>query len=258
MHVTEAQRKLGSQITWLCDSMSNELKHALGNAPNSEFIIDPEGRIVVSRPWSDPEALRKDLNTLIGTPKTRTRIADLDLPPLQPPATAAKGVVPRVTLPDRMVPVHVTPHLNGTRQPFYAKLRAEIEPEFFRSGSGQLYLGFYLDPLYEVHWNNQMAPLRFEVETDSSVVLAPPTGQGPDVDVAADADPREFLLELCDYLADPPSEAAPHRGYEFELTVHYYACDDAETFCKILTQHYTVVLESDRDGGRRRPPRRRR
>ena len=46
MHVTEARAKLGSQITWLCDSIDNDLKHALGDAPNSEFIIDPNGQII--------------------------------------------------------------------------------------------------------------------------------------------------------------------------------------------------------------------
>lgn len=258
MHVAEAKRKIGSRISWLCDSMSNDLKHALGNAPNSEFVIDPRGRIVVSRSWSDPEALRKDLNRLVGTPGTRTRVADLELPAMKPASTARKGVVERVSLPGRTLPVFVEPDLEGATQPFYAKLRAEIDPQFFSTGSGKLYLGFFLDPLYEVHWNNLMAPLRFEVKSPDGLVVAPALGSGPNVEFDADADPREFLVELCDYLAEPPSVAAPHSGYELELTVRYVVCDDAETFCKILTQHYTITLAPDRDGGARRSPRRRR
>ena len=46
MHVKEAQRTLGSEITWISDSMSNDLKHALGDSPNSEFVVDPAGKIV--------------------------------------------------------------------------------------------------------------------------------------------------------------------------------------------------------------------
>lgn len=60
MHVAEAKEKLGSKITWLCDSMENDLKHAIGDAPNSEFVIDAEGRIIVARIWSKPELLRAD------------------------------------------------------------------------------------------------------------------------------------------------------------------------------------------------------
>ena len=58
LHVKEAQRTLGSEITWIADNMDNDLKHNLGNAPNSEFIIDPEGRIVHKRSWSKPDQVR--------------------------------------------------------------------------------------------------------------------------------------------------------------------------------------------------------
>ena len=61
MQVKEAERRLGSKFTWLCDAMSNDLKHALGDAPNSEYVIDPDGKVVVRRLWSDPAKLRNDL-----------------------------------------------------------------------------------------------------------------------------------------------------------------------------------------------------
>ena len=35
LHLKEAERTLGSKFTWLADNMENELKHKLGNAPNS-------------------------------------------------------------------------------------------------------------------------------------------------------------------------------------------------------------------------------
>ena len=41
-HVKEARRTLGSGFTWICDAIDNPIKHALGNAPNSEFVIDGE------------------------------------------------------------------------------------------------------------------------------------------------------------------------------------------------------------------------
>ena len=45
-HVKEAQRTLGSKFTWICDAIDNPIKHAMGNAPNSEFVIDREGNVV--------------------------------------------------------------------------------------------------------------------------------------------------------------------------------------------------------------------
>ena len=46
LHVAEAKRTLGSSIEWICDNMQNEFKQALGGAPNSQFVIDPDGKII--------------------------------------------------------------------------------------------------------------------------------------------------------------------------------------------------------------------
>ena len=71
--------------------------------------------------------------------------------------------------------------------------------------------------------------------------ISPRSGEGPKVDEKADADPREFLLEVSGESDEP-----------IKVTVNYFACDDAETFCKPVTQQYLVSLERDRDGGSRR------
>ena len=72
MHVKQAEVQLGSRIPWIADTMTNELKHALGNIPDSEFIIDPDGRVVARRAWSNPSQLRRDLERLIGPVKSPT------------------------------------------------------------------------------------------------------------------------------------------------------------------------------------------
>ena len=69
MHVAQAERQLGSRIPWLVDTMTNGLKHALGDMPNSEFIVDPDGRVAARRAWSDPTALRRDLKRIVGLPE---------------------------------------------------------------------------------------------------------------------------------------------------------------------------------------------
>ena len=175
MHVAEAKKKLDSRINWLCDTMTNDAKHALGDAPNSEFVIDPRGKVVVSRRWSRPAELRADLEKLVGQVENPTTIADIGMKPLAPPETAPKGIVPRLQLPGRIKPVRVEnardtglPALAvpgaAVGGPLNVKLRAELDSAYGSAGSGQLYLGFFLDPLYKVHWNNEVAPVAYSIE----------------------------------------------------------------------------------------------
>jgi hypothetical protein len=237
MHVAEAKRTLGTKFDWICDSMDNDLKHALGDRPNSEFIIDPKGEIVVARQWSKPADLRQDLERLIGKVDRPTTAAELKMPKTPPPSKAATGIVKRVELPGGLSPLKIAPVVNHAEKeptPHYAKLRAELSGD-------QLYLGFFLDPLYRVHWNNKAPAIKFSIEPPAGVSVTPGSGSGPKVEVDADADPREFLVTVSGRSDDP-----------MKVTVNYFACDDAETFCLPVTQVYEVSFERDRDGGNRR------
>ena len=66
----EAQRTLGSEFTWVCDAIDNPIKHAMGNAPNSEFVIDGEGVIRYAEGNDNPadqpnfEAIKETLRNL--------------------------------------------------------------------------------------------------------------------------------------------------------------------------------------------------
>jgi len=244
-HIARAKARLGSQIPWICDTFENDLKHDLGNAPNSEFVIDPEGVLVARRAWSDPAALRQDLTELVGAVEP---VADRDkirVGTLPHGHTAPTGVVPPLALPARMIPLVVEPVEQAEAVPFYAKLRAEASAELMERGEGDLYLGFYLDPLYAVHWNNEMEPLRFELDSPSGISVVPQQAKAGGVSVPTDADPREFLVRVQWTEVDAV----------LKVTVHYFACDDAETFCIPVTQQYRVALRRDRDGGRRRSSR---
>ncbi len=237
-HVKEAQRKLATGVSWICDSMANDLKHALGDAPNSEFVIDPDGKIVRLRSWSSPELLRKDLVDLVGPVANPTRVADLPArPAVSAPKAAPQGVVPRLQLPGGMQAVKVEPKSGQT--PFYVKLRAEVDGQVLQAGKGKMYLGFHLDPLYEAHWNNLAQPLAYEIKSPAGTTVTPASGQGPKVNKESDIDPREFLVEI----------DSGKRKEPLEVTVRYTACSDKEGWCQLLTQQYTVYLERDRDGG---------
>ncbi|MCY3756921.1 MAG: hypothetical protein OXG96_04295 [Acidobacteria bacterium] len=143
------------------------------------------------------------------------------------------GIVPGVRRPAGMVPLKVVPGKQKRPIPFYARLRAEVDRPFLTRGEGRLYLGFHLDPLYAVHWNNRVKPLEFRLETAEGVRVTPRRGIGPKVKPPADKDPREFLLDI----------AATGQSQPLHLTVRYFACDDADTFCIPVTQRYTVFLE---------------
>lgn len=255
MHVAEAKKKLGSRFTWLCDTMANDAKHTLGDAPNSEFVIGPDGKVLQARRWSRPEELRADLGKLVGEVENPTSIEEVGMKRLEAPKTAPKGIVARLKLPGGMTPIQVEPSIGSSlttlplagdsqlAEPLYVKLRAEVDSNYFREGQGKLYLGLFLDPLYKVHWNNQVAPVTYEIEPTPGVEITPLEGTGPTVEERADADPREFLLQLSGESSDP-----------LKVTVKYFACDDAETFCKPVTQSYLITLQRDRDGGSRRGP----
>ncbi|MBI3693323.1 MAG: hypothetical protein HY238_00575 [Acidobacteria bacterium] len=237
MQIKEARRTLGTEIPWVCDTMSNELKHATGDAPNSEYLLDPEGKIVRKRGWSDPDALRKDLEKLVGPVENPTKVSDLNLKVEPPPKHAPTGIVPRVKLPERYLALRIEPQLQKSKEPFYVKPRVEADGNFLRSGKGKLYLGFHLDPLYGVHWNNLVAPVQYEFHPPEGVQISPSKGQGPKVEAEADADPREFLVD-----ADRGNSKEPAR-----IVFRYFAC--SEKWCKPVTQEYVVRWEVDPDGG---------
>ena len=238
MHIQEAKRTLGSEIAWIADSMSNDLKHALGNSPNSEFIIDSAGRVVIRRAWSRPDELREDLERLVGAVDRPTQISDLNLKVEPPPRVAASGIVPRVEVPGVMMGMKVIPEASDI--PFYAKLRAEVDRNFLGTGEGTLYLGFNVDPIYRVHWNNLVDPLKFEITAPDGITVSPTRGEGPSLEVASDIDPQEFLLKI---------ERQEGVTEPLHLAVRYYACNDEEGWCIPVTQRYSIRLESNRDGG---------
>lgn len=235
LQIQEAKRVLGTKIPWICDTMDNRLKHAFGNRNSSEFIIDPDGRLSVKRAWSDPEALRKDLERLVGAVENPTRTADLDTEAATR-GPAPTGVVPRLSLPVTTSAIVVVP--KPSDEPFYVKLRAEADQAALDGKAGKLYLGFHLDPLHKVHWNNLADPIHFEIEAPAGVTVSPASANGPKVATETDGDPREFLLDIDN-----------GQSKLLVVTARYFACSDTEGWCKPVTQRYEIRLERDRDAG---------
>ena len=241
-HIEITRERLGTTIPFLCDSMSNDIKHALDAAPNAEFVVAPDGTILRKRFWHDPAALRPFLEGLVGPIAQPTSVADLDMVWELPERRVERGIVPPLTDTRGGRPIHCQPILGTGREgePAYLKLVAEAQPELLEEGIGSLYLGFHLDPIYGVHWNNAAGGLRWTIEAPDETDFDPVAGATPEYEHEADVDPREFLTELA---------AAP--GSPLVVTATYTVCDDAETFCSELEQRFTLTLEKDPDGGSR-------
>lgn len=240
-HARQAEKQLGASVPWLVDAMDNRLKRALGDRPNSEYVIDPQGVIVRKRPWSNPTQLRKDLIELVGPVERETKEADVRLNVVPPPKSpAARGVLARIPR-DELFAIRLQPKIEAGGQPFFAKLRAEGDPSLIANGTGKLYLGFHLDPLHGAHWNNLTKPLQFTLDVPEGVRIERTTGESPKVDAASDADPREFLLQVDEWPVDAP----------VRLTVTYFACVGEEA-CHAVKQQYVLQRKRDEDGGRAR------
>jgi hypothetical protein len=236
-HARQAVVQLGASIPWLVDPIDNRLKRALGDRPNSEFVVNPQGTIVRKRAWSNPTELRKDLETLVGAVEKITRPEDVHLnttPTL--PEPAAKGTLPRVSRAG-MFPLVIAPQIEIDGPPFYAKLRCEADLKVVEEGKGRLYLGFHLDPFHGAHWNSLTKPLRFELEAPEEIELSRRDGEAPPAESESDIDPREFLLDVAAW----PDDKA------LRLHVTYSAC--AGQSCHEVRQSYVIRRQRDQDGG---------
>jgi len=237
-HARQADQQLGGTIPWIVDAMDNRLKHALGNRPNSEYLVNQEGVIVRKRQWSHPEQVRKDLEELVGPVEHITREEDVHLKlelPIEAPAV--RGILPRIRR-KKMQVLAMEPQIEPNGAPFFAKLRAEADDRLLSKGGGQLYLGFHLDPFQDAHWNNLTRPLSFSLEGPEGLKIDKLKDEAPKVAAPGDSDPREFMLNV---------EAWP-GGQPLQLTVTYFACVGEES-CHAVTQEYTLHLRRDEDGG---------
>lgn len=240
-HLKVAKQKLGTEFTWICDTMENDVRDALGRLPNSEIVIDPDGKIVLARAWSNPTQLRTDLEELVGKSETTTEVSDLEIEQqkLGFDLEVAEGVVEPMKINEPMA--NIQSAAAPSEDPYFVKLHVQANSGLLREGKGRLYFAFRLDPIYDVHWNNQVAPLEYELTASDGSTISAATGESPKVEAKADLDPREFLVDI---------EGATDDT-ELTLKVKYSACTDE--WCRPFTQEYTIRLERDRANQLARP-----
>lgn len=242
-----AKQRLGTTVPMVSDSLDGAIVKALNSAPNAEFVVDADGKLIYRKFWHDPKALRTFLEERVGKVDNPTRVEDLGMKLHFPKAGAPRGLVKPIAMPERMSIVATAPDLERDLEgredapPYFAKLLAEADRDAMQGKPGKLYLGFYLDPVYEVHWNNPAGGLSFSIESESDDSFEPVTGETPAYEHDADVDPREFLIDF----------QAPERAAKLRLTVHYTICDDNGKFCMPVEQHYRIELKRKTGGASR-------
>ncbi len=247
MQLALAKKRLGTTVPIVSDSLDGDIVKALKSAPNAEFVIDADGKVVYRKFWHDPAALRTYLEEQVGKVDNPTKVQDLNMKLVFPKAGAPRGLVKPLKLPGRMAILKTAPELpqdadtKTAAPPFFAKLLAEGDREAMSGGKGKLYLGFYLDPVYQVHWNNPAGGLSFTIDDPNDDKFEPVVGQTPKYEHEADVDPREFVIDF----------QAPSRGAQLRLTVRYTICDDNGKFCMPVEQHYSLEMRRKPGGASR-------
>ena len=181
VHAREATKRLGNTIPFLVDAIDNRLKHALGDRNNSEFIIDPDGKIVRKRTWSDPEQVRKDLEELVGKVgqghEARGRGAE--------GREAAGGRRPRRASSQKISRTGHVRRWSPSRRSRRTARRSTRScaprptPRCSTRARGSSTWGSTSTRSTGPHWNNLKKPLRFELEVPEGVKLSVTSGESP-------------------------------------------------------------------------------
>ncbi|MEJ6601769.1 MAG: hypothetical protein ACKVI3_05175 [Verrucomicrobiia bacterium] len=215
--------------------------HPLGFGPNTQIVVDPDGEVVHALGWSDAEVLRKQLVAMVDESETLTQVADLKLDKGQPfrqQRAYEAGVMQKPQFSSELTPIKMVAS-STAKTPLYVKPRIEVDQGVLTTGKGEMYLGFFLDPIHGVHWNNLADPLKYELKLSDGSVISPVEASAPVMSQESDGDPREFKLAVASLGEDKTAE----------LVIHYFACSKEEGWCIPVTQSYTISFERDLDGG---------
>lgn len=238
-HTVVAKQKLHTAVPWLCDAMDNEAAAALTHdSTNQVFLVSAAGEVVYEGGLGAAEDLRAVLTDFAGPVDSPFNADALPKTSFKPVRILEPRFAPRapITRDDGFVPLEITPQ--DSRKAFYVKARVEASKELLATGDGKLYLGFHMDPLFNVQWNNLSDPLSYAVKTPQGVV-APSIQTAPRVTAAAaDSEPREFVLEA--------------RKLDLSLPLQLqvsYSVHTADKQNIAVTQQYTIYLSEDKFGG---------
>ncbi|VGO12113.1 hypothetical protein PDESU_00663 [Pontiella desulfatans] len=238
-HAKVAEELLFTAVPWLYDLMDNQAAEALAPANKSNlFIFSNAGEEVYAGAISDEAGLRKALAEIAGEveiPTTASALPNTELGAGSPDSKLVERA--KVLIASGFLPLETTPL--DPNSPHYVKLRFEGDKELLASGNGKIYLGFHIDPLYGVAWNNLGEPMKYALKTPVGVV-APSMNSAPRVsDQATDAEPREFLLEA--------RKLDPSKPLILQVNYSVHSLSARKNI--EATQQYHIYLQPDPFGG---------
>lgn len=240
--VQQAKSLLRTKTPWLYDCMDNQVLKALTNDTESNvFIYTAEGGELYHGALDDDASLRNVLTDAAGASPTVTDPNRYSSPRISPKNIAKPDLLDRVRFnPDTepFSPILVRP--KKSKHPFYVKLRAEGNDNLLETGNGRLYLGFHIDPLYSIQWNNSADPLKYTIRTPVGLA-APTTDQAPEIKLQLyDTEPREFVLTTRQLDLSKP----------LLLRVEYSVYSPQTDKSIKVSQHYAIHIERDPFGGK--------
>ena len=228
MHVAEAKERLGTKVPWIMDTIDDSFRVAMKTNSNSVFIISPDSEIVYAADRMNSDGVRRALIDLVGPVENPTSPQDLDFPDLPrfPPKNITNEI--RVERPQGLVILKTTP--TKPEETYFVKLRAEAEKSVLETGKGDLYLGFFPDPIHDAHWNNLTPGMKYVLELPDGVTIDPPTAVANKGPGDSDTEPRQFKLKV----------DADGKPGDIKLKIHYYACSPG--MCEAKTHEYTIAF----------------
>ncbi|MEZ5327665.1 MAG: EF-hand domain-containing protein [Verrucomicrobiales bacterium] len=237
LQLAEAREKLGTKVSWIADTIDDSMRLGLNANSQSVYLISPEGEIVYSSGRIDREGLRSALTKAVGATENVTSIAELKLPVVTRPARlvneeSATGVV----RPEGLTILAIEP--GKPDETYLVKLRAEGDGALLKTGTGRLFLGFYPDPIHDVHWNNLGEPMRYKLTLPEGISATPAEGSASKGPGDSDTLPRQFWVDV----------TSTEPGGEIKLQLDYFGC--TSTLCMALTHEYTIQLKAENRGAR--------
>ncbi len=236
-----AKSLLLTRTPWLYDGMDNQAESALADDGKSNvFIFSSEGGERYRGTLDDGKSLRSALNNLAGAAPTQTDPGKIHSPKIAAKNAGKPELLDRIHFNPKTEPfsaLRITP--SDSPSPFYVKLRAEGDNKLLETGNGRLYLGFNLDPLYGMQWDNTADRLEYVIWAPSGIA-APSTDQAAEIKGHPyDSEPREFVLNTRQLDLSKPLRLG------VRYTVYSPRLDKSVT----VSQNYTIQLARDPFGG---------
>ncbi len=233
-----AHSLLKTRPDWFCDGMDNAVLSDLTAAhpTHNVLICDARAEEYFTGKVSEEILIRKALADLVGPAPTQTTASRYPSPRIPAKELAPPNLFDRIHFnPTKEIFSALKTEPQHSAEPCYAKLRAEADEKLLESGNGRLYLGFHLDPLYKMQWDDRAEAPSYRLVTSTGIV-SPSVDSAEEIRIEEyDNEPREFMVTARQLDLSKP----------LMLQVSYTVCAPDQNKSIPVTQRYIIHLETD-------------